>query len=84
MSKNIIKNGKGTIVPGSGIHLVLSSLTLYPEAQTTSEGSHAVPDWSISYPNGHLKPSSTHLVESSKSITNPLGQDVTHVKLANK
>lgn len=48
MTTNIIKKGNGTIVPGSGMHLVLSELTVYPVLHTILEGSHAVPDLSIS------------------------------------
>lgn len=84
MTTNIIKNGKGTIVPGSGIHFVLSELTVYPSLHTILEGSHAVPDLSISYPNCHWRPASTHLLVSPKSVTNPLGHVVTQVKLANR
>lgn len=47
------KNGKYTTAPGLGIHLVFSVLTVYPDLQTTNDGSHVVPESSISYPNGH-------------------------------
>lgn len=72
------------MAPGLGIHLVLSELTVYPDLHTTFAGSHCVPDLSIWYPNGHCNPSRTHLVESLRSTTKPLGHVVTQVKFANK
>lgn len=42
--KKIMKNGKGIIAPGSGIHLVLSEFTVYPDLHITLLGSHSVPD----------------------------------------
>jgi len=51
--RNMIKKGNGTIAPGFGIHFVFSSFTLYPDFHTTKEGSHFVPDSSISYPKSH-------------------------------
>jgi hypothetical protein len=79
-----MKNGKGTIAPGSGMHFVSSEFNVYPSSHITFDGSHCVPEVSISYPNGHCKPSRIHLVEFLRSVTNPVGHVVEHVKLANK
>jgi hypothetical protein len=66
------------------MHFVLSSFSLYPELQITKDGSHSVPESSISYPKSHCKPSRMHLILLSISIVKPGGQLVPHVKLANK
>ena len=84
IKENRIRNGKYIKSPGSGIHFVLSSLIVNPSSQTNNDGTHSVPESSISYPNGHLRPSSIHLVSSSRSNENPSGQVVTHVKFENK